>query len=58
MLAGRINPSGKLSETFPARMHVDLGMVGNDLVLEYNKSGAWATATTTCTRSKSGFPSA
>ena len=37
MLAGRINPSGKLSETFPTRMRGNLNLTGNDLVLDYNE---------------------
>jgi len=37
ILCGIVNPSGKLSETFPNRMRTDIEYPGNGLVVEYSE---------------------
>ena len=37
VLCGKVNPSGKLPETFPNKMRTDLEYPGEGLVLEYNE---------------------
>ena len=37
VLCGIVNPSGKLSETFPKKIRADIEFPGNDLTVEYNE---------------------
>jgi len=37
VLCGVVNPSGKLSETFPTKVRSDIEFPGNDLTVEYNE---------------------